>query len=365
MLINKINLNNNKMPEKAWIRSNVAFLLFFSLSMVAILILFKPTITGFIGADTQNLPVSALVTQNTSYILSAKNSSAPVELNSLMISGKVIGDGDVKVYMLKEDRTKLLVYSNEESGWPSFITGFVKGGNQEKKQEQQEKKEERDEKKEEHQEAVEEKKEEIAEAHEEHQEAVEEKKEEIAEAHEEEEHQEAVEEKKEEIAEAHEEHQEAVEEKKEAKEEKAGEKQEKKEEKTKKREQQKQEEKKIKAEEKQEIKRIKEEQKRIEKEQKDIQKIKQTQFTFMPEQEFEANQEISIQDQINDYISSQEQINSIINSTDEQNISLFRYECYDTCFLTPDNSSTHKFIFDIEPGTILIIDEISYSSYVK
>ncbi len=345
MLINKINLNNNKMPEKAWIRSNVAFLLFFSLSMVAILILFKPTITGFIGADTQNLPVSALVTQNTSYILSAKNSSAPVELNSLMISGKVIGDGDVKVYMLKEDRTKLLVYSNEESGWPSFITGFVKGGNQEKKQEQQEKKEERDEKKEEHQEAVEEKKEEIAEAHEEHQEAVEEKKEEIAEAHEE--------------------HQEAVEEKKEAKEEKAGEKQEKKEEKTKKREQQKQEEKKIKAEEKQEIKRIKEEQKRIEKEQKDIQKIKQTQFTFMPEQEFEANQEISIQDQINDYISSQEQINSIINSTDEQNISLFRYECYDTCFLTPDNSSTHKFIFDIEPGTILIIDEISYSSYVK
>ncbi|VVB81705.1 Uncharacterised protein [uncultured archaeon] len=91
----------------------ILFTLFFS----------KPTITGFVPAETFSQSLDMDVSESQRFVLS---SEAPLKLSSLSLSGKVNGAGLVNIY-LSDGATERLVFSNKRRQGSAIdqITGMA------------------------------------------------------------------------------------------------------------------------------------------------------------------------------------------------------------------------------------------------
>jgi len=97
-----------------------------SLIVALPLIFFKPSITGFVSSDIQRTPLN-LTLEESKIIQMHTQSNQSVALDYLSMSGEIIGDGDVAVY-LSNGKDKLLIYSNMgKPSKPNLITGFATG----------------------------------------------------------------------------------------------------------------------------------------------------------------------------------------------------------------------------------------------
>ncbi len=101
-----------------------------SLLFVAVLFLFKdPGITGHFSADFRSQILDLEIGQSQKFLLST-NSEEPIYISSFRITGEVIGDGSVKVFIDNNAGQRILVYENimkKEQGIPT-ITGMAIAG---------------------------------------------------------------------------------------------------------------------------------------------------------------------------------------------------------------------------------------------
>jgi competence protein ComGC len=102
-------------------------LMFIVILIIAVpLLFFKPSLTGFVASDTKAQILNMVFTE--SQALELKSASAsPVYVSSFSLSGEIIGNGDVAVY-LANGETRSLVYSNVgQKKKASPLTGAVTG----------------------------------------------------------------------------------------------------------------------------------------------------------------------------------------------------------------------------------------------
>ena len=102
--------------------------LFFAISLllVSISLFFKnPGITGHFSADFKSQILDIMIEQSQSYLITA-NSPEPIYVSSFRISGDVIGDGNVEIF-IEDNGQRFLIYRNirkKENGL-SAITGMA------------------------------------------------------------------------------------------------------------------------------------------------------------------------------------------------------------------------------------------------
>jgi len=118
------------MEKKILHRIELAFIVILLIALP--LVLFRSSITGFVSSDTRAQVLN--ITFNESQTLNLISSSdEPIYINFFSMSGDVIGDGDVVVYLANKNTSALsLVYTNigQKKGAP-LITGMAvaQGGN--------------------------------------------------------------------------------------------------------------------------------------------------------------------------------------------------------------------------------------------
>lgn len=104
---------------------------FVSIALVLTLTLYllgNPNITGFLSLDFVMQDLDMTLTQSQNYIISS-DSTEPFILTSFKLSGEVIGDGIVEIYLDNNLGQQLLIYRNVKSkGGMSMITGMVVAG---------------------------------------------------------------------------------------------------------------------------------------------------------------------------------------------------------------------------------------------
>ncbi|MBD3248814.1 hypothetical protein GF336_02100 [Candidatus Woesearchaeota archaeon] len=106
--------------EKA---SVIAVFLFLSFTFT-FLFVSKPSVTGHVPALYSMEDLEVIVLDDQVYSLSSKDSQ-PLPIKSMMVSGKIVGEGSVNIY-LKHEEESYLIYSNEqEKPSLSAITGFA------------------------------------------------------------------------------------------------------------------------------------------------------------------------------------------------------------------------------------------------
>lgn len=107
------------------------------LLLVATISLFpNPGITGFVSVESKKQRIDLEIANSQSYILTT-NSEEPFYLTALRISGEVIGEGIVNIYIDNNQGQRVLIYSNvmeKEQGLDTItgmdkITGNVVGTN--------------------------------------------------------------------------------------------------------------------------------------------------------------------------------------------------------------------------------------------
>ncbi len=103
------------------------------LLLVAVLMLFKnPGITGHFSADFKSQTLSMTIDKSQSYMLTAL-SQEPIHVTSIRMSGEVVGDGNVEVFIDNNAGQRLLLYRNVkkiEQGL-STVTGMLVGSDEE------------------------------------------------------------------------------------------------------------------------------------------------------------------------------------------------------------------------------------------
>ncbi|MFH1682522.1 MAG: hypothetical protein ABIA37_01875 [Candidatus Woesearchaeota archaeon] len=112
-------LKSLKKSEKISLGVAVLFLI----GTVSLLVFTEPSITGYVPATYAVKDLEVVVIKNQSYILASKGDEA-LQLTGLLISGKVVGPGAVKVF-LDSPAGKKLVYSNRRETGLGAITGFA------------------------------------------------------------------------------------------------------------------------------------------------------------------------------------------------------------------------------------------------
>lgn len=107
------------------------FQLEISLAIIAVLVIglsfFKPSITGFVPVSVYTETLNLTISKDTAFTLF---SNEQIQVTSLKLSGEVIGDGAVHVYLSNTQGQNLLVYSNlmkNEFG-KNIITGMAVAG---------------------------------------------------------------------------------------------------------------------------------------------------------------------------------------------------------------------------------------------
>ena len=97
------------------------------LLVFALIVSTGPSITGFMASETYTQKINLELSE--SKIIGIDSlSSEPLKLSSLKLSGKVIGEGPVEIYLVDGSK-RLLVYSNlqeKQKGLPQ-ITGAATG----------------------------------------------------------------------------------------------------------------------------------------------------------------------------------------------------------------------------------------------
>ncbi len=81
--------------------------------LTAALYFSKSNITGAVIFQIERSPVNLIIDTSQSYVISKENST-PFKLNSFRISGKVIGEGNAKIYLDNGAGIKKLIYSNSK-----------------------------------------------------------------------------------------------------------------------------------------------------------------------------------------------------------------------------------------------------------
>ena len=103
------------------------------LLLVAVLMLFKnPGITGHFSADFKSQTLSMAIDKSQSYMLTAV-SQEPIYITSIRMSGEVVGNGNVEVFIDNNAGQRLLLYRNVkkiEQGL-STVTGMLVGSDEE------------------------------------------------------------------------------------------------------------------------------------------------------------------------------------------------------------------------------------------
>lgn len=111
------------------------------LLLIAIVSLFpNPGITGHVSLETKKQKIDLTIANSQSYILTT-SSEEPFYLTSLKLSGAIIGEGIVNVYITNNQGQKVLIYSNvvkKEQGLDTItgmdkITGLTVGDDSEEK----------------------------------------------------------------------------------------------------------------------------------------------------------------------------------------------------------------------------------------
>lgn len=74
------------------------------------LLFFRPSITGFVASDTKAQILNMNFTESQALNLASNNGS--IYISSFSISGEVIGDGGIAIYLVNDKNTRSLVYSN-------------------------------------------------------------------------------------------------------------------------------------------------------------------------------------------------------------------------------------------------------------
>ena len=70
----------------------------FIIGSTSILFFYNPSITGYVPATYAMNDLEVIVMKNQSYVLASKNTE-PLELNRVLISGKILGEGEVKIFL--------------------------------------------------------------------------------------------------------------------------------------------------------------------------------------------------------------------------------------------------------------------------
>ena len=95
-----------------------------SLLLVCAGMLFKnPGITGHFSADFRSQPLDLVIDQSQSYLIKT-NTPEPIHITSFRLSGNIIGDGSVEIF-IEDQGNEFLIYKNvreKERGLPT-ITG--------------------------------------------------------------------------------------------------------------------------------------------------------------------------------------------------------------------------------------------------
>jgi competence protein ComGC len=102
-------------------------LMFIVILIIAVpLLFFRPSLTGFVASDTKAQILNMVFTE--SQALELKSASAsPIYMSSFSLSGEIIGDGNVAVY-LANGQTRSLVYTNVgQKKKASPLTGAATG----------------------------------------------------------------------------------------------------------------------------------------------------------------------------------------------------------------------------------------------
>ncbi len=93
------------------------------------LVLLKPSITGFVSSDAQRQQINMTLDESKLIQMHTKSGQS-ASLNYLAISGEIIGDGDVAVYLRNSAGDKLMVYGNVgKPNRPNLITGLAVAAN--------------------------------------------------------------------------------------------------------------------------------------------------------------------------------------------------------------------------------------------
>jgi len=120
---------------------------FMILSVAAILAV-NPSITGYVPYESLTVEKQITASNDKSFLIVTEDSSNVIHLSSLRISGNVIGEGTAKAYLVIEGK-KILIFSSEvipdEPGILS-ITGLAAGKGQDKEKPGKEEKENKKEK---------------------------------------------------------------------------------------------------------------------------------------------------------------------------------------------------------------------------
>lgn len=106
-----------------WEKLNIIIIVLFLGGMVTFLTFSKPSITGYIPATYAIKDLEVVVLKNQSYILSS-NDTQQLHLKSVLVSGKIIGEGEVKIF-IEADGERYLIYSNERGTGLTAITGLA------------------------------------------------------------------------------------------------------------------------------------------------------------------------------------------------------------------------------------------------
>ena len=123
-------INANKLQK---IEITIAVLLV--LGLTAFLI-GNPNITGFLSLDFVMQDLNLTLSQSQNYIITSTNPE-PFTLTSFKISGEMIGDGRVEIYIDNGQSQQLLVYRNvkQKQRGMALITGmFIEGEKQTEKE---------------------------------------------------------------------------------------------------------------------------------------------------------------------------------------------------------------------------------------
>jgi hypothetical protein len=107
-----------------WQKLNILLVVAFMAGSGMFLFFSKPAVTGHVSAVYSIKDMEVIVMKDQVYNLASKDGN-PLALDSVMMSGKVVGNGSVKVY-IRDNGNRYLVYSNEEKKSSlSAITGYM------------------------------------------------------------------------------------------------------------------------------------------------------------------------------------------------------------------------------------------------
>lgn len=114
-------------PRRKYVKEEFALIIMFLL--IITLFFSRPEVIGYASTNVHNQNLDLLIEQSQMYHLRSVYPT-PVHLTSMQLSGEIIGDGTVSVYLDNEKGSRVLVFNNQkrEGSQINRITGTVAAG---------------------------------------------------------------------------------------------------------------------------------------------------------------------------------------------------------------------------------------------